>query len=99
MRLIDVDAFMAAYGMAERCEDCRSNSKECEYSDFTRRDICGWLDDAPTVDAAPIVHGRWDDSFDNITPYCSVCHMSNRCLNRTPNYCPHCGAKMDLKED
>ena len=52
----------------------------------------------PTVDAAPVVHGYWDDSFDGITPFCSACHMSHRGFNRTPNYCPHCGAKMDLEE-
>ena len=52
----------------------------------------------PTIDAAPVKHGRWDDSFDGITPYCSICHMTHKCFNRTPNYCPSCGAKMDLEE-
>lgn len=40
-------------------------------------------------------HGYWDDSADGITPYCSVCGQSHRCLKRKPNYCPNCGAKMD----
>ena len=56
------------------------------------------LDVQPTVDAVPVVHGYWDDSFDGITPFCSACHMSHRGFDRTPNYCPHCGAKMDLEE-
>ena len=49
----------------------------------------------PAVDAEPVQHGHWDDSFDGITPYCSVCGMSHNCINRTPDYCPHCGARMD----
>lgn len=48
-----------------------------------------------SADVAPVVHGKWDDSFDSITPYCSVCGMSHSCMRRTPLYCPNCGAKMD----
>lgn len=53
------------------------------------------LEVSPAVDAEPVQHGHWDDSFDGITPYCSVCGMSHNCINRTPDYCPHCGAKME----
>lgn len=38
--------------------------------------------------------GRWDDSFDGITPYCTACGRSHNCMNRTPNFCPNCGADM-----
>ena len=58
-------------------------------------DMAGEIDDAPVADVAPVVHGRWDDSFDGITPYCSACGRSHRMMTRTPNYCPNCGAKMD----
>lgn len=57
--------------------------------------IVDMIQDAPSVDAEPVQHGHWDDSFDGITPYCSVCGMSHNCINRTPDYCPHCGARMD----
>lgn len=53
----------------------------------------------PVKDAEPVRHGHWDDSFDGITPYCSVCGMSHNCINRTPDYCPHCGARMDEETD
>ena len=53
--------------------------------------------DIPAADVAPVRHGRWNDSLARITPYCSVCGHSHRCLIRTPNYCPNCGAKMDLE--
>ena len=57
--------------------------------------VKAWLDEAPTVDAVEVVHARWDDSFDGITPYCTACGRSHNCMNRTPNFCPNCGAKMD----
>lgn len=53
-RYIDVDAFRKENRMAEHCEDCERNSRECQYNDFSMMDFCGWLDDAPTVDAVPL---------------------------------------------
>lgn len=63
----------------------------------------------PSVDAVPVVHGRWEADSDGI-PVCSVCDeiapQRLHCdtlhetltydvrLIKTP-YCPHCGAKMD----
>lgn len=66
---------------------------------YDGQDIADWqakcINEAPAVEAEPVRHGHWDDSFDGITPYCSVCGMSHNCINRTPDYCPHCGAKME----
>lgn len=56
------------------------------------------ISDVDDADVEPVVHGKWDDSLDGITPYCSVCGCTHKCLIRTPLYCPNCGAKMD-KED
>lgn len=44
------------------------------------------------ADDAPVVHGYWDDSFDGITPVCSVCGMTHHEFVRCPESCPHCGA-------
>ena len=64
------------------------------------------IEDAPTVDAVPVVHGRWekeDQSGISIDGYmvCSACDVMipkpdyNRyCLHRL-NFCPHCGSPMD----
>ena len=52
------------------------------------------LREAPTIDVAPVVHGRWimhDDEF-GLTCECSVCHIETI---GDGNYCPSCGAKMD----
>lgn len=68
-RLIDVDKFKANYGMKDDCADCdkelRGKSKACEFDRvYTKMDFCGWLDDAPTVDAVPVVRCKgckyWD---------------------------------------
>ena len=62
----------------------------------------GDIEDAPVVDAAPVVHGRWGEyeSFP-LTPSmngcpCSVCktHFSPSSIILM-KYCPNCGAKMD----
>lgn len=65
------------------------------------------INDAPTVDAVPVVHGRWlmwEEQFPGRTlrkksglgVFCSSCH--NHADNMS-NYCPNCGAKMCLEED
>lgn len=58
----------------------------------------------PAADAAPVVHGRWDDSgrytfpSGNAAVRCTNCGCalteSEYHLNNW-NYCPVCGAKMD----
>ena len=67
------------------------------------------IDAAPTVDAVPVVHGRW--VLGHVEPgYCTpggnrpwVCSecgevISWRLDKPGYNYCPNCGAKMDLEE-
>lgn len=51
----------------------------------------------PTVEAAPVIHGRWVISPPtSLWPIgnCSVCGEQHIGTNKA-NYCPHCGAKMD----
>lgn len=52
---------------------------------------------APTVDAAPVRHGRWIKFRKGIDWQCSECNYSTD-YNIARNYCPNCGARMD-KED
>lgn len=59
----------------------------------------------PTIEAEPVKHGRWEIVyFDNIPTlaHCSRCDQMLRFTReneKTPNYCPNCGAKMDGGED
>lgn len=55
------------------------------------------IDEAPTVDAVPVVHGRWElvklwTGFETL--YCSECNYET---NIGSNYCPACGARMDAE--
>lgn len=62
------------------------------------------IERAPTEDVAPVRHGRWearaiprsdpDGDWIALEYHCSLC---NRLEYRKENYCPNCGAKMDLE--
>lgn len=50
----------------------------------------------PAVDVAPVQHGQWLHStmiFGHIHAECSECHK----VRIIDNYCPNCGAKMNLE--
>jgi len=51
------------------------------------------IDNAPTVDAVRVVHGKWE--ADPCGWHCSECGGDGR---GGWNYCPSCGAKMDEEE-
>lgn len=70
--------------------------------------VIGAIDEAPTVDAVPAVHGRWqygedESGYDGY--YCSKCFGHVRWYGKASeqsitfiekyNYCPFCGARMD----
>lgn len=58
------------------------------------------LQKLPTVDAAPVVYGRWLYKWDAdrdpkklfVRIVCSECNLHT---GQKSNYCPYCGAKMD----
>lgn len=68
------------------------------FADESCASVVSDFEGLPAADVAEVRHGCWDDSLDGITPYCSVCGCTHRCLIRCPIYCPNCGARMD-KED
>ena len=63
--------------------------------------IASELRDLPTVDAMPVVHGRWKEHHAKARGYGKVYYQHDCApiLYESPyKYCPNCGAKMD-KED
>lgn len=56
-------------------------------------DVVQYLSSLPTVEAAPVVHGRWIPC-ENGGYYCSNCDTRVAFLVHN-KYCPNCGAKMD----
>ena len=50
-----------------------------------------------TIDPASLKeHARWEISLDGYYPYCSKCNEEPK-NGVMSNYCPNCGAKMDLE--
>ena len=53
---------------------------------------------APTIDAAPVVHGHWitryDGPYKQARKYCSACGKHSGLIKERP-FCPNCGARMD----
>ena len=81
MRLIDADVLET-----HTYWECFENPDD-DYEYVLKTDI----DNAPTIEAEPVKHGRWEGDGQ-----CSVCkdYPLARYM-RNPNYCPNCGAKME----
>lgn len=62
-------------------------------------EIIGEIDSEPAVDVEPVIHGEWEyigtDKTGNVFR-CSNC-ASRIGLDKETDYCPNCGAKMDLE--
>ena len=99
MRLIDADALL------EDGIRIRQGLNEDGILYIPMRDVNQSIKKAPTVDAAPVVHGRWINWGKSGTPTyenygtCSVCHEDAEIHTEHRNYCPNCGAKMDRSDD
>lgn len=103
MRLIDADALRDALGITgtkDTCKGCQYNRRfnfACNTDNAPSfAYVCEAIDEAPTIDAVPVKHGRWvwNDygGFGNY--HCSEC--GNICIcNGDYDYCPNCGARMD----
>lgn len=96
MRPIDADE------MRENLEWCKSQSEQ--YNDIYWDDVIARLDAQPTIDAAPVKHGKWKAAKAGGPNYpfwdsrCSECGYTTSMVIRNWSYCPQCGAKMDLEE-
>ena len=86
MRLIDADALMRR--LCVQC-DVESHEATCDPDECFVYNVIVY--DAPTIDAEPVRHGRWEKR-DGKT-WCSLCGASNKAYE--PPYCPHCGNPMD----
>ena len=59
------------------------------------------LQTIPTADVAPVRHGYWVKEKRDVLIHwhCSACKECFYLDKPNAEYCPHCGAKMDLKEN
>lgn len=99
MRLIDADALAEkAYWHGEHPDVGNPFAEGVEAVDVSD------VDEAPTIDAEPVRHGRWiHNTIDYpqsgwIKHKCSICEhwqVTNQPTCEHLMYCPNCGAKMD----
>lgn len=101
MRLIDADEFARVF-------DDEANSEVSDYygSGYTYKEVMRILNATPTITIIE-KHGTWEgesDGYADGAPVydvwnCSECGYTiddgTDDENDLPNYCPHCGAKMD----
>lgn len=95
MRLIDADAFKEY--IKDSFEDAKGEFKTEKYLRIAESVTDGFLmdiDEAPTVEAKPVVHGSWETEFTALLVVyrCSECNCATA-LGQT-NFCPNCGADM-----
>ena len=88
MRAIDADALKNAF------------EEDGHMSGYIEK----FIDDMPTLDVAPVVHGRWIFADDGYLR-CSECTQKapvlqpyeDEPITTATNYCHYCGAIMDLE--
>lgn len=71
-------------------EVCRCNKEKCDKSKCPV-----W--NAPAADVAPVVHGKWIHLSG--CDVCSVCNYKTGKHEVGRNFCPECGAKLDLEDE
>ena len=101
MRLIDADAYKKI--LDSWLADMNAGENEEENAEGTAIYSCiCQLDDAPTIDAMPVVHGKWiharytaTDHFEIVK--CSKCGYESFAAAAhlmMGHYCPNCGAEV-----
>lgn len=86
-RLIDADALK------------KGNERllHCDFPYLSEMTLEELIDEAPTINAEPVRHGKWELAEDGW--YCSACELYPP-FDCDPEekgipYCPYCGARMD----
>lgn len=105
MRLIDADALFKYNGRsisdAVKYGNKDAEQQEWSYSTMMMYEIAYEIDNAPTVDAVPVVHGRWiwNETGKPDWEQFYTCSNCGDIEYWESHYCPNCGAKMDLEVD
>ena len=90
-RYIDADAL---------CEEFTRFVRKANTHDFAPtpnwNDAISIFHSMPIEDVAPVVHGKWTTKFVDFPNICCVCNKQAR---EKTEYCPHCGAKMEVSDE
>lgn len=92
---IDRDAIVQ--DMKERLNNV--NHGDYIYYQFGYKLAIRYIKNAPTVDVQEVKHGKWDEIRDGYGKLEGWIHRGcGRMSMGKDNYCPKCGARMDLEE-
>lgn len=105
VRLIDANALLN--DLKESAKDAREWRDETQDEEIKIRaeqafgtfiECALRVKNAPTIEAEPVRHGRWNYRHEDDWCYCTACGTDaegsdGECLET--DYCPHCGARMD----
>ena len=106
-KLIDANKLIEGLRLISQCwsiSPCLSDEKR-QYAISNMRAAIKEVENAPEVtDVKEIIHAKWEmvlDDFDDgmgerELPHCSNCHTGVY-KHDAKNWCPECGAQMDLK--
>lgn len=77
------------------CKECNSyNGVRCRACEFD--DAMLMIEDVPAADVVEVVNASWVKATPYSQEYCTNCGLTPKTIfGILPNYCPHCGAKMD----
>ena len=101
-RLIDADALIEKFKIIASVP-WNHKVSPVSWADAYEKIAEGDIEDAPTIDAVEVVHGRWIVDRERMSAECSECgkglnfsdEMQIDLLGRMERYCYYCGAKMD----
>ena len=94
MALIELEV---AIEVLEHAAEHYSHIDDC--TEHTILQCISTIKKVPTVDAAPVVHGRWDFVTDYTSRCTNCCEIQWIDHDKEPRYCPNCGARMDGGEE
>ena len=100
MRLIDADALRDVYLRYSEAPHLGLKGDMTQGMRMAVSTCIELLDNERTVDAVEVVHSAWKLNGDG-SGTCQNCHRTTKGVwdyDNWYNYCPDCGAKMDLPE-
>ena len=96
-----MDEYIEREALLKFIENGINNPDKKEAFGYDAVEILEKVQYMPAADVAPVRHGRWIDG----DPYCPICRKDKfRGLDADvwadwkPDYCPNCGARMDLEK-
>lgn len=97
MRPIDADALMNKIKKEITVTEKEGKGIVCSTIVFVLSNLLDWIEDAPTIEAKPVVHAHWEN--EHLNRYGHLCHCCSNCgfsaSHKDKNWCANCGAQMD----